>query len=162
VVVQHVDEKFSTSLSDWLTDRTPLSVKLLEGEVKPLPGTVYVADSKWHLIMTPSQTLSYSSQTDSHVYRPSVDVFFESVAKNSKKPSIAVLLTGMGSDGAKGLKELKKKGWITIAEAASSCVVYGMPKAAVEIDAATEVLDLHQISLAVLSSLKRFNQKVKI
>lgn len=160
VIVQHVDEKFSNSLADWLTNRTPLKVELVEEETKPKPGTIYVADSKWHLIMTPSQTLSYSSQTDTHVYRPSVDVFFESVAKNCSNPSIAVLLTGMGTDGAHGLKQLKDKGWVTIAEAESSCVVYGMPKAAVEMKAATEVLDLHQISLAVLSNLRRIKHKV--
>jgi len=161
VIVQHVDEKFSTGLADWLTSRTPLDVELIEEETKPQPGTIYIADSKWHLILTPSETLSYSSQTDTQVYRPSIDVFFESVAKNSKNPSIAVLLTGMGADGAKGLKQLKEKGWVTIAESESSCVVFGMPKAAIEMQAATDVLDLHQISLAVLSNLRRLNQKVE-
>jgi len=160
VIVQHVDEKFSSGLSDWLSDRTLLPVELVREETRPVPGKIYLSDSKWHLVMTSSQTLSYSSKSDSNVYRPSVDVLFESVAQNWKIPSTAVLLTGMGADGAVGLKKLKDKGWITIAEAESSCVVFGMPKAAIEMKAATEVLDLHQIPLAVLSHLRRIHQKV--
>jgi two-component system, chemotaxis family, response regulator WspF len=87
-------------------------------------------------------------------HRPSIDVFFQSVALNWPHKSIAVLLTGMGSDGALGLKALREAGWHTIVEHEDSCVVYGMPKAAIKIGASTQILPLEQIPVAIISILK--------
>jgi len=154
VIIQHIDEKFSNGFANWLKQRTLLPVQIVQKEIRPMPGNIYISDSKWHLVMTPSKTLNYSSRACANVYKPSVDVFFESVAKNWESPCTAILLTGMGSDGAQGLKQLREKGWKTIAEAESSCVVFGMPKAAIELKAASEVLDLHEIPFAVLSHLR--------
>lgn len=155
VIVQHVDNKFCSGLAEWLGKRSHLSVNLVSEETAPVLGNVYLSDSNWHLVMNRYGRLTYTSKSNDNIYKPSIDLFFESVAKNWKTPSVAVLLTGMGSDGAHGLKKLKDKGWITIAEDESSCAVYGMPKAAIEIGAACEVLSLQNIPLAILKHLKR-------
>jgi two-component system response regulator WspF len=86
-----------------------------------------------------------------------VDVFFESLAKNYTLQSVAVLLTGMGKDGAKGLKQLREQGWHTLAQDQHSCAVYGMPKAAKALDAATEILALGDIG----PRLARWAHKVR-
>ena len=88
-------------------------------------------------------------------YRPSVDVLFMSAATVWPRPGIAVLLTGMGSDGAEGMSRLRALGWHTIAQDESTCVVYGMPKAAAEKRAAVEMLPLPRIGPAVAA---RVNQ----
>ena len=89
--------------------------------------------------------LAYQAEPKDLAYRPSVDVFFNSLADNHNNQSVAVLLTGMGKDGAQGLKSLRNKGWWTIAQDQATCAVYGMPKAAKEIDAAEEILPLEDI-----------------
>ncbi len=103
-----------------------------------------------HLVMTPDRALKYENVHTGLPYRPSIDLFFKSVASHWPAKSIGILLTGMGKDGAEGLKALKEKGWYTIAEHQDSCVVYGMPKAAVEIGAAVDVLPLNQIAPTVM------------
>jgi len=87
-----------------------------------------------------------------------VDVFFRSVARNWPRPGVAVLLTGMGRDGASGLLELHRLGWKTVAQDEASSVVWGMPKAAVEIGAADLVLPLHQIAHAIGNLLPHQNE----
>ncbi len=155
VIVQHVEEAFCEDLAKWLSQRSLLPVEIVTSETAIKNGKVYLSDSKSHLVVNRAQKLVYKTPSQTDVYRPSIDIFFDSVAQNWKRPGVAALLTGMGSDGAKGLKKLKEKGWMTIAEAESSCVVYGMPKAAVESKAATDVMNLTQIPLAILSHLKR-------
>ncbi|NGX57826.1 MAG: Chemotaxis response regulator protein-glutamate methylesterase [Chlamydiae bacterium] len=159
VIIQHVDDQFSQGLAEWLNERTQLPIELVSGETPLNPGKIYLSNSKWHLVMNDDRKLAYTSKPESQIYKPSIDVFFESVANYWKSPSVAVLLTGMGADGAVGLKKLRDKGWMTIAEDESSCVVYGMPKAAIEMDAASEILSLHHIPLSVLSHLKRNKYK---
>jgi two-component system response regulator WspF len=82
-------------------------------------------------------------------YRPSVDVFFKNVAQVWPSPGIAVLLTGMGSDGGQGMLALRRKGWHTIAQDRATSVIYGMPKAAVDLDAAVQVLPIEEIGRAI-------------
>ena len=89
------------------------------------------------------------------VYRPSVDVFFDSVAANWSGQAVGVLLTGMGRDGGLGLLKLREKGFHTIAEHQSTCAVYGMPKAAVQLNAAVEVLPVHEIAAAIARKIGR-------
>lgn len=85
------------------------------------------------------------------VYRPSVDVLFKSFAKHYKSSGIAVLLTGMGQDGAEGMLMLRNKGWHTIAQDKDSCMLFGMPKAAIEQNAANEVLSVKKIPHTLLN-----------
>ena len=92
--------------------------------------------------MTPQRTLVYTANPKRVNFRPSVDVFFESVVENWPTPCAGVLLTGMGSDGARGLLAMRNAGWHTIAQDEATSVVYGMPRAAAQMKAATEVLPL--------------------
>jgi two-component system response regulator WspF len=99
--------------------------------------------------------LHYSVEPRESSYRPSVDVFFNSAAQNWSRPGVAVLLTGMLRDGALGLLNLRRLGWRTIAQDESSSVVWGMPKAAVEIGAAEEVVSLPKIAEAIVRLTSR-------
>ena len=91
-------------------------------------------------------SLVYTAEPRSFVYRPSIDVFFESVANYWRGDAVGVLLTGMGRDGAQGLKQMRERGFLTIAQDQASCAVYGMPKAAAAIDAAVQILSLEKIA----------------
>ncbi len=146
IIVQHVDEKFSAGLVSWLNPQTPLTVEIATNHSILEAGKVLIAASNDHLYLRSNLKLDYTKYPLEYPYRPSVDVFFKSVANHWKTPGIAVLLTGMGRDGAEGLNVLKSKGWHTIAQNQATCVVYGMPKAAVERGAALDVLPLGQIA----------------
>ena len=109
------------------------------------PGSVLVASSEDHLVFRNSHQLGYTPDPVENPYRPSVDVFFESAARFFGGPMTGVLLTGMGRDGARGLKILRDAGYHTIAQDQGTSVVYGMPKAAAALNAATEILPLQKI-----------------
>lgn len=146
VVVQHIDPQFTARLADWLNAQSALPVALAQRGDRPLPGKVLLAKADGHLVMRSDRTLAYTQEVSAahNIYRPSVDVFFESVARHwpptEQKAGRAVLLTGMGRDGAAGLGALREAGWQTIAESQESCVVYGMPHAAVTRGAAVSVM----------------------
>jgi two-component system response regulator WspF len=150
VVAQHVDKQFAPGLVAWLDHSCKLKVKLAEEGDFPHPGTVYVAATNDHLIITKDMTMSYTSIPEDNPFRPSVDVFFDSVACNWKKVGAGALLTGIGRDGADGLLNLKKAGWRTYAQDKESCVVYGMPKAAVEVDAACDICPPEEIGRSIV------------
>jgi len=140
VIVQHVDSEFSEGLATWLQEGSGIRVELARPGCAPKPGTAFLAATKDHLIMTSGGSFRYTPEPRALNYRPSVDVLFASLAQHWRTPGAAVLLTGMGRDGAEGLHKLRKGGWHTIAQEESSCVVYGMPKAAVQLGAASKVL----------------------
>jgi len=94
-----------------------------------------------------------------HYQRPSVDVLFQSVAKTAGKNAVGVLLTGMGSDGARGLLEMRESGAYTIAQDEETCVVFGMPKEAVKLGAASEVTPLQLVSRSIVSYLQNGKKK---
>jgi two-component system, chemotaxis family, response regulator WspF len=146
LVVQHLDLSFSQNLIDWLGSQTTLPVVLAEAGDRLKPGRVYVAKGGDHLVLSAVNTLQYVREPVDTPYRPSVDAFFQSLAASSLSPGVAVLLTGMGSDGAKGLLKLRKAGWFTIAQDQSTSAVYGMPKAARDLGAAELILPLPTIA----------------
>lgn len=150
-IVQHIDVQFSASFVQWLSQQTRLKVELAEVGMTPQPGKIIVAGTNDHLFMRPDRTLGYTKHPRNNPYRPSVDVFFTSLAENWPGQGLGVLLTGMGRDGAVGLSVLRAAGWQTIAQNASSCIVYGMPKAAVELGAVQESLTPEAIGLKLLS-----------
>jgi two-component system response regulator WspF len=154
-VAQHLDADYIPGLADRLGARCRLAVRTAKAGDVPQPGTVYIAHTNDHLELSPRLRLNYTPQPIRAPYRPSADVLFSSLAVHSPRPGVAVLLTGMGNDGAEGLLRLRKLGWHTIAQDESTCVVYGMPKAAVELRAAVEVLPLPLIGPAILAALKR-------
>jgi two-component system, chemotaxis family, response regulator WspF len=154
VIVQHIDAEFAPSMASWLGRKSALAVRIAcEGD-QPRAGTALIASTDDHLIFLDSRNLGYTPEPRDCFYRPSVDVFFESVAGHWKGDVVAVLLTGMGRDGARGLKTLRNAGALPIAQNAESCVVYGMPKAAVELEAAVEILPLETIASCLTNSLK--------
>lgn len=151
VIIQHVDEQFASNLANWLSQEVSQNIQIAYDGIRLKKGMVLLAGKNDHLIMTESLTLHYTKHPLNNPYRPSVDILYNSIAKYWPEKSIAALLTGMGSDGAKGLKALNAKGWFTIAEHEESCVVFGMPKAAIELGGVSEVLRLEEIGPAILS-----------
>jgi chemotaxis response regulator CheB len=158
VIVQHIDERFSAGLAEWLDQQSCHSVRLAQEGDRPTVGTVLLARGHAHLHLTSSGELHYMTEPHDAIYRPSVDVFFQSVCRFWRKSAMGVLLTGMGRDGAVGLKAMRDKGYHTIAQDEASSTVYGMPKAAARLDAADEILPLEQIAprlAAVIASPAR-------
>lgn len=152
-IIQHVDAEFAPGLADWLSEKTNLSVSLAVAD-RPLEvGKVLIAATNDHLVLQSNLTLKYTKEPLDYPYRPSVDCFFESIAQYWPGKGVAVLLTGMGKDGAKGLKTLRQARWHTIAQDRSTCVVYGMPKAAAELDAAVQVLPIEAIANSCIKYL---------
>jgi two-component system response regulator WspF len=146
IVVQHVDEKFASGMADWLNQISPLPVRIAKEGDRPVVGGVLLAGTGDHLEFKTADKLGYSPDPRNSAYRPSIDVFFESISRRWKGQAAAVLLTGMGRDGAVGLRALRDRGLHTIAQDEKSSAVYGMPKAAAEIDAAADILPLDQIA----------------
>ena len=155
VIVQHVDAHFANDLAVWLNNQCPLPVRAACQDDVIVPGTVYIAASCDHLVLAQNGKLAYTPEPKKYVYRPSVDVFFESVARNWKGDAIAVLLTGMGRDGATGLLSLRELGFHTIAQDQSSSAVYGMPKAAAKINAAVNILHIDEIGPDISSRITK-------
>jgi two-component system response regulator WspF len=153
IVVQHVDVAFAPGLAKWLGDRTGRPVRVAENGHHPLAGDVLLAGTNDHLVLTRSGALEYRVEPRDVFFRPSVDVFFDSVADHWPQTGTAVLLTGMGRDGARGLLKLRERGWHTIAQSEASCVVFSMPRAAIEAGAACDVLAIDDMAKVVASRM---------
>jgi chemotaxis response regulator CheB len=145
VIVQHVDQHYAAGLASWLTSHAGLRVDIAISGARPQPGGALLAASADHLVMTAHGALGYTAKPAATPYRPSVDVFFRSLAAHRIAPGVAALLTGMGRDGADGLLQLRRAGWWTIAQDEASSVVYGMPRAAVELGGAASIQPLDRI-----------------
>jgi chemotaxis response regulator CheB len=146
VIVQHVDEQFAAGMASWLDQGTALSVRLaVEGD-RPMVGEVLLAATGDHLALKSADRVGYTADPIDYVYRPSVDVFFHSACRLWRGDVVGVLLTGMGRDGALGLKALRDRGHHTIAQDQATSAVYGMPKAAATIDAAIDILPAGRIA----------------
>lgn len=150
VIIQHVDAEFAPGLADWLSSETLRPVRLIQTHDRPLDHQVLLAATNEHLILSPSGEFQYSAEPADYPYRPSADVFFRSVAQNWKGQGAAVLLTGMGRDGAEGLLTLRQSGWMTIAQDQATSIVYGMPKAAAELNAAKKILPEEEIAASLI------------
>jgi two-component system response regulator WspF len=149
VIIQHVDAAFAPGLGLWLSEQSGRLVQLAVEGHQPAVGEVLLSGTDDHLVLGEDRRLHYSVEPRENSYRPSVDVFFNSAARNWPRPGVAVLLTGMLRDGAEGLLNLRRLGWRTIAQDESSSIVWGMPRAAVEIGAAEEVVSLPQIAQTI-------------
>lgn len=146
VVVQHIDENFAAHFAKWLSEHMAIPVKVIEDGDALEAGTIQIARTNDHLTLTARHRLHYAAEPRDYPYRPSVDVFFDCVARNWEGDATGVLLTGMGRDGAQGLLAMRKAGKHTIAQDQASSAVYGMPRAAADIDAARQILSLDQIA----------------
>ncbi len=145
VIIQHVDMQFAQGLANWLDYHTALQVRLAQNDDHPHPGLALLAGRNLHLVFTSPTRLAYTNSPTDCSYRPSIDVFFHSIERFWTGEVIGVLLTGMGRDGAEGLRRLRRRGPHTIAQDQTSSAVFGMPKAAAELEAATEILALDRI-----------------
>jgi two-component system response regulator WspF len=155
VIVQHVDTEFSAGLASWLAETSGVRVELARAGSVPRAGMALLAGTEEHLIMAAGGSLRYTAIPRELPYRPSVDVLFSSLVQHWKTPGVAVLLTGMGRDGAQGLKKLREVGWLTIAQDEASSIVYGMPKAAAQLDAAARILAINDVAPEIASFVSR-------
>lgn len=148
-ITQHIDSTFDKNLIDWLSNNAPMPIKLAEHNMLPKPGFVYFAPADNHLVFGKNENgvvvLKLNKNPPRNFLRPSVDEMFESAALTFGENCISVLLTGMGADGAEGSCRIRARGGYTIAQDEASCVVYGMPKAAVDAGGIVEILALSNI-----------------
>lgn len=151
-IVQHVDEQFAPGMAEWLSRSSPLPVRVAQEGERLVAGTALLSGTNDHLVLKGADRLGYEREPRDHPYRPSVDVFFESVSAKWPGEAIGVLLTGMGRDGARGLKALRDKGCYTIAQDEATSAVYGMPKAAATLGAAVDVLPLERIAARLIDT----------
>ncbi len=154
-IVQHLDEIFVPGLIRWLAQETQLPVQAVEHGQRPAAGAVLVACTSDHLILDASGCLAYVKEPAECFHRPSVDAFFDSLLTAPVEPGIAVLLTGMGQDGARGMSALRQRGWETIAQDQATSVVWGMPGAAVRLGAATQIVPADEIGQAIERTIRR-------
>lgn len=154
VIVQHMPELFTRSFADRLNNICSISVKEAREGDSVLRGHALIAPGNQHMELRRSGA-RYFVHLHQHDlvnrHRPSVDVLFKSVANYAGRNAIGVIMTGMGADGAKGLHEMRLAGAETIAQDEASCVVYGMPKEAVRLGAANQILALENIARYVSS-----------
>jgi Chemotaxis response regulator containing a CheY-like receiver domain and a methylesterase domain len=146
VIVQHMTEGFMPGFADWLARSAPFPVRIAAHQDKLLPGHAYLAPDGTHLAVARGGRIQLLDTEPERGLRPSVGVFFRSVASVYGSRSLAVLLTGMGVDGAAELKQLRELGAATVAQDRASCVVFGMPGAAIKLGGASWILPPEEIA----------------
>lgn len=145
ICVQHISQGFLDPFLLWLGGKVKLSVGIAQVGEKPMPGRIYFAPDHANLEFDGQGRFTYSHAIECLHY-PSVDKTFQAIAEHYASSALAVLLTGMGDDGALGLQAIANAGGVTIAQDEASCVVFGMPKAAIASGAVQKVLNLEQIA----------------
>jgi two-component system, chemotaxis family, protein-glutamate methylesterase/glutaminase len=153
VVVQHMPEKFTAAFSQRLDSICQMEVREAQDNDRVLPGRALIAPGGKQMVLQRSGTVYYVSVKPGppvNRHCPSVDVLFRSVAKVAGKNALGIIMTGMGNDGAHGLKQMRDAGARTLAQDEESCVVFGMPKEAIKLDAADRVLPLNAIPNEIL------------
>ena len=153
VIVQHMPANFTTAFAARLNDLCQISVKEAQDNDSVTPGMALLAPGNYHMILRRSGARYYVEVKTGpmvHHQRPAVDILFKSTAKYAGANAIGVILTGMGSDGAEGLLEMKKAGASTIAQDEKSCVVFGMPKEAIKLGAADKTVPLDLIASEII------------
>lgn len=153
LIVQHLSQPFMQGYADWLGAEIGRPVALARAGHLVAAGDTLIAGEERHLALGPDGRLVYRDEPRAHPHRPSVDELFDSLALHAR-PGIAVLLTGMGRDGADGLLRLRRAGWHTIAQDERTSVVWGMPGAAHRLGAAVETLPIEFIAGAIKARLR--------
>jgi two-component system chemotaxis response regulator CheB len=152
VIVQHMPAQFTAEFAKRLNSICAIEVKEAVDGDRVIPGRALIAPGGRHMVLKRSGAYYFVEIMDGPAvsrHRPSVDVLFRSTAKAAGRNALGIIMTGMGDDGAKGLKEMRDAGSPTIAQDEQSCVVFGMPKEAIKLGAAEHVLPLNQIHLAI-------------
>jgi two-component system chemotaxis response regulator CheB len=154
LVVQHMADGFVESLATWLDGLSPLPVVLAEHGRRLRPGVVHVAPAGLNTVLRPGLRIELRTPPAGQFHVPGVDAAFTSAAAVCGSHAIGVLLTGMGRDGAAGLRVMRDAGALTIGQDEPSCVVYGMPAAAHALGAVEEELPLTEIGPAVVAAVE--------
>lgn len=157
VVVQHMPAGFTKSLAERLNGLSKVTVKEAEDNDIIKPGHVYIAPGNYHMTVKSNgsdRVISLNQDPPLGSHRPAVDIMFDSVVQFGRDV-VSVILTGMGCDGAAGMKKIKNAGGYIIAESSESCVVYGMPKAVVDSGIADEILPVQQVAGAIVKAVKK-------
>lgn len=157
VIVQHMPEKFTTAFAKRLNSICRIGVSEAKDGDRVIPGHALLAPGNFHMLLNRSGARYYVEVKEGPPvsrHRPSVDVLFRSVAKYAGSNAIGVIMTGMGDDGARGMKEMKDAGAFNIAQDEASCVVFGMPKEAIDKGGVDSIVSLRGIKDAVIDSLK--------
>jgi len=157
VIVQHMPEKFTEAFANRLNGLCKLEVREARSGDRVIPGLALIAPGGRHMLLKRSGAQYHVDIVDGPLvsrHRPSVDVLFRSVAKSAGKNALGIIMTGMGDDGAHGLKEMHDMGARTLAQDEASCVVYGMPKEAVKLGAVDRVLPLGDIHQEIVNSIQ--------
>ncbi len=161
-IVQHMPPVYTTSFAKRLDSISRLDVREAQGGERILAGTVFLAPGGRHLSIRRDGAMYYTVVSDGppvNFVKPAVDLLFRSVAEHAGRNAVGVILTGMGEDGARGLKEMRDAGASTIAQDESTSIVFGMPKKAIDLGAAEKVLPLENIAQHILA-LSRVNAEV--
>ena len=156
VVVQHMPPKFTTTFSERLNQLSKIEVKEAKDGDSVNPGRALIAPGNYHMLLRRSGAKYYVSVKSGPLVnrqRPSVDVLFQSISKYAGANAVGVIMTGMGSDGAKGLLEIRQAGARTIGQSEASCVVFGMPKEAANINAVEKLVPLNRIPHEIIKAL---------
>ena len=156
VVVQHMPPKFTTTFSERLNQLSKIEVKEAKDGDSVNPGRALIAPGNYHMLLRRSGAKYYVSVKNGPLVnrqRPSVDVLFQSISKYAGANAVGVIMTGMGSDGAKGLLEIRQAGARTIGQNEASCVVFGMPKEAANIGAVEKLVPLNRIPHEIIKAL---------
>ena len=153
IIVQHMPAKFTASLAERLDAISEIDVKEAANGDKIRPGIVYIAPGDYHILAGKNDVIYLNQDPPQHGVRPSVNVMIKSVAAIYGKRAVGVILTGMGSDGRDGIMTIKEQGGFVLAEHESSCVVYGMPRAAIEAGAVDRVAPLARMADEILTAI---------
>ncbi len=151
VVVQHIATGFTEGLAKWLDTSVPLTVKVAEMGERLRPGTIYLAREDYHLGVARDGTALLAKAAAIEGFRPAATYLFRSVAEVYGNRTLAVILTGMGRDGVEGLRDVRHAGGTIFAQDEASCVVYGMPGAAVAEELTDQILPLNRLAKGILS-----------
>jgi two-component system chemotaxis response regulator CheB len=158
LIVQHVTRGFTGGLAEWLNAQTAIHVRVPSHGDSPQPGTALIAPDDYHMQVASDGTIELSKEEPYKGLRPSANFLFRSVAKRFGPHAVGIMLTGMGDDGVEGLEDLYFAGGFSMAQDEESCVVYGMPHAAVTRNIVDQVLPPEQIA----ATLVRLDQRAQL
>jgi two-component system chemotaxis response regulator CheB len=156
VIVQHMPEKFTASFAERLNNLCQIEVREARNDDRVMPGLALIAPGGKHMLVKRSGAYYKVEVVDGpqvNRHRPSVDVLFRSVARFAGKNATGIIMTGMGDDGARGMKELFDAGAYTYAQDEESCVVFGMPKEAIKLGGVNQVIGLSDIARAIIKAM---------
>jgi len=165
VITQHMPPGFTTSFAKRLDSLCQINVSEAQGGERILPGHAYLAPGNLHLQVVrngANYVIELNDKARVSGHKPSVDVMFHSLAESAGANVAAVLMTGMGKDGARGLLEIKNTGGYTLVQDEESCVVFGMPKEAIRLSAQTKIAPLHKLSSELVTYLRSVNAGTRL